>query len=628
MFDKTADKAMRSLDKKSIGCCSRRYTWICWTLVLLVSALGVAVLVTALYEVVRMTTKEKIPDSGTVGVTEPLSTYGFGAEKWLLVVDHTEIGGVENIDLKDKKHATMQVWKAGEELGTPYDIGIEIKGRRDRTKLNYGVELWKTDGEDATGATKYAGDDALLPMFEGQGSDAFNEEDYVLRGGFMEPTLTRDAFAAKSGGSDHVRYPTELVELVFCRGAGANSLCTYEGVYLFMYDIGRNSVKETAGEWKDLDSKKLKCSKLADTEKYPFLTNASDAIRGEVGLIFEYTTQTHKALERCGALTQEQHIKMEYPKCDFYDDIKTDCPEHAKAYADAADPFRALPDSRTVSALVNIDSFVRHFITEAILMSDDFPFASQFFHVPPAATLGADRQLHAGPAYDFDGIWWRISHTMDGSRDSLEFTDRSYYDAEPMALWVALGRYAPFLKALKKDGPGLLDARKMLFDKIFEDRVVQEAAGYWKANNERWKPYGHAYISGVERASYWLFRREVITKDTMAEELTFARQWVTNRVDTIGALLPRVSKIGVNDKYSTFNQALARLTPLIVILSLFVLGLVVLVVGVCVRAAVLEHPTVHEYDYRGVPTVSVAKPLLDDALAQPASSLPNIFLRP
>ena len=103
------------------------------------------------------------PASGAVATTQPLSSYGFGADKWLLVIDLSEIGSVDEIDLKDKEHATMQVWKGGAKLGTPYDIGIEIKGRRDRLKLNYGLELWKPDGTDAaTGKVEYEDDEADL----------------------------------------------------------------------------------------------------------------------------------------------------------------------------------------------------------------------------------------------------------------------------------------------------------------------------------------------------------------------------------------------------------------------------------------------------------------------------------
>lgn len=65
--------------------------------------------------------------------------YGFGADKRLLVINLTEMGGLGPMHPYDKAHATMRAYGASlhadedpEDGSTLYDIGIEYKGMGQR----------------------------------------------------------------------------------------------------------------------------------------------------------------------------------------------------------------------------------------------------------------------------------------------------------------------------------------------------------------------------------------------------------------------------------------------------------------------------------------------------------------
>lgn len=279
--------------------------------------------------------------------------YGFGANKDLLVIDLSAIGGVDRLDLKDKQPATLYRY----ENGVPtleHTIGIEIKGRSSRSKLNYKFDFWEWDGDNKADANYLLEDnweDTEADLF-GTGQEY---EEYFLRGGFLEPTLTRDEFAAVSPrvatetGMPDARYDTKLYELVFC----VDGQCTYEGVYLAMNEGGRDAIKNSQG-W----TVKGKKAKKEDCE---------DDDRVDKGmLIYEYTVQPHKTFE-CGP----EHIIPQYPKCKHMTEACSSLYDRNAALYEAI-------GNETVGR-VNIPAFADRFVFEQLMCGDDFPFASQFF---------------------------------------------------------------------------------------------------------------------------------------------------------------------------------------------------------------------------------------------------------
>ena len=125
-----------------------------------------------------------------------ITNLGFGPDRKLLVVDFD----VSTIDLSDKKWARMEVYQTinGTVQSSFYPIGIEVKGSGidERPKLNYAIEFGSQLRMEFRAPIETCDDDKanLFDMFE----DDF--EDWVLRGGYKEPTLIRDAAPSQMEG--------------------------------------------------------------------------------------------------------------------------------------------------------------------------------------------------------------------------------------------------------------------------------------------------------------------------------------------------------------------------------------------------------------------------------------------
>ena len=301
--------------------------------------------------------------------------YGFGEDKSLMVIDLSAIGGVGRIDLKDKFHATLQMYEGGQSLyKKPLDIGIEIKGRDSRVKLNYGFDIQEWDPDDeSTDASVMNPDNWEDTTADLLGDGKF--EKWILRGGFLEPTLTRDQFAAYSAGTNKdgsrisPTYGAKLHELVFC----TDGLCTYEGVYLLMNE-GDETAISTSLNWKNEPKRAKKDDELIDCN------SPRDLYRTTV--LFEYSAQdgwesplkrdSYHKFSECGP----NKIFPEFPKCKH---LKGDC---GKVYDHSAVLYEAVGNG-TID-VVDIDTFADHFVFEMLMSNDDFPFASQFYYSPPA----------------------------------------------------------------------------------------------------------------------------------------------------------------------------------------------------------------------------------------------------
>ena len=502
-----------------------------------------------------------------------VGNYGFGPNKKLMVIDISEIGGVAQIDLKDKEHATLKLYrddhdgngvelKASGDNDNYLDIGIEIKGRRDRVKLNYKVEIWKLDDGEWE-------DDKASLLKDGE-----KYEDWVLRGGFFEPTLTRDKLAADSPRETDAKYEAELHELVFC----VHGQCTYEGVYLLMEGISRRMLEKTL-EWPEIDDNTHPLHDQVDGGK----SNCDDYEEKEEDLVepqhstimFEYTVQEHKT-HVCGP----DNIYSIYPKCDK---LTT---EGCAGFFAYHMPFYEAIDSGNVD-IVNIDSWSDRFVLEMFLVSDDFTFASQFFYKPPESAVvdgweggtaeeaeiaeAESKELHFLPPYDFDGFWWR-SYT-DGLEKTrkLEFVNRDYYGAPVPAVWQALGKHRPFIDTVKTLGSRVGELNNKM-QGIIQTRLHELDNGYWDRNNARWKPYGRGqYVAGVERGDYLLYPGTAVVKDTMREELEFASAWYAKRANSIINQLPELEVVEVTQMPTT-AAILLWATPLFVVTGLFLIS--------------------------------------------------------
>ena len=467
--------------------------------------------------------------SASIAEATASASYGFGEHKNLLVVNITEIGGVDNIDLKDKEHATMKMYVDGE-IKHNLDIGIEIKGRRDRKKLNYGIEIWEPDGD--------GWDDSKAKLI---GDEKY--EDWILRGGFFEPTLIRDKFAADSPREGDAKYNAELFELVFCN----NGKCTYEGVYLLMEEPDRKMLEKTLG-WK---------AKIGVDGK----TNCDDGDKSntpysESAVFFEYTVQEHKT-HQCGP----DHIYPEYPKCK--DLLAT--PQCAAFYEYHKDLYEAINTGNV--EVLDIPAFAERFLFEMLMSSDDFPFASQFYYSAPKSN-----KLTPAPPYDYDGFWWRsYTGVSSTAQRPIEFVNRWYYQKDLAPLWKKLATYAPFIEEVKKL-EGHVTELNTKFRAIVDQRKAELEAGYWDRNNERWKPYGHGnYMPAVERIDYLTHRNTALTKNTMAEELDFEGAWFQARAQSVAQNLGGLEKV-TTANMSTTDAVFAHFAAFLTVGIIFVIS--------------------------------------------------------
>ena len=182
-----------------------------------------------IYVWVDITSFDKPDLPGTVKTN--LTDLGFGPRKQLLVFEFD----VSTIDMSDKKFMTL-TWSDIDGSHT-MPAGIEIKGSgiNERPKLNYAFEIWEPSGDEPCTSVETC-DDSKAELFQ------FGEdyEDYVLRGGYKEPTLIRDTIPSEMEGGilQHT-----LVEVVFKH----EGEYFYEGVYILYPAIQRRVLEKRLG---------------------------------------------------------------------------------------------------------------------------------------------------------------------------------------------------------------------------------------------------------------------------------------------------------------------------------------------------------------------------------------------
>lgn len=376
---------------------------------------------------------------GTVNINkfvENINDLGFGPNKNLIIFEFD----VSTIDETDKSFMKMN-WSSTTGSGS-HTAGIEVKGSTDRDKLNYAFEIWAPEDSSIQCTSIETCEDDKAEIFDfGQ-----DYEDYVLRGGFREPILFRDAVASqlKGGILEHT-----LVEVVFFH----NNKYFYEGVYLLYPAIQRRFLEKKL----DWESK----GKKTDCDENPSVTDLE-----ETALIAEYTNPTDGRRKDCEWI---ENIKMRYPKCD----IGTCYHEYITSVVSV------ITWSNTSFVPLDITSFIYTFFAEQLLMGADFPTASQYFYKNP------DGIVFSGPRWDYDYEQWRIMDTK-----TWDVNTWSYKPTKPAKLWEILSEDSSFIELLNLHRGNVTQHNMKVSFNLLNERYDQYSLGYFDRNTKRWNKFG------------------------------------------------------------------------------------------------------------------------------------------
>lgn len=413
--------------------------------------------------------------SGHATAKYEIDTYGFGPRKQRVVIDVNP----RTIDPSDKIFAHM-TWS---DVDGTHDqtIGIEIKGSTERRKLNYAIEIWGPEDDDVPCTSIDTCEDDKATLFE------FGEkyEDFVLRGGELEPTLVRDILANDIQGNilEHT-----LVELLFRHSDGR---VTYEGTYILFTAIQRR-VLDKRLDWDS--SGKAKCDNVEDAS-----------------MIAEYTIEIDGRKAPCAEFDLD--VKLRYPKCDMDECLH----DRLHTY------FSVLNLQNETDVPLDMDSFVSTYLAEMLLREDDFPYTSQYFFLTP------DDVLVAGPAWDYDSTFWRVAPV-----EGWDLYDLQYYERGAIPLWLHLGQHREFIDAVNQVRVATIDDNRQTAHGLIETRRAQSRAGYFDRNNRRWKSYQNA-DSRIQQMVEAVYNKEGRTKSTMEKELVFIKSRMDARSDWMRA---------------------------------------------------------------------------------------------
>ena len=455
-----------------------------------------------------------------------ITNLGFGEDRKLLVIDFD----VSTIDMSDKKWANMEVYQTINKTvsSTFYPIGIEIKGSgiNERPKLNYAIEIWEPENASIPCTSVETCDDSKANLWD-MFTDDF--EDWVMRGGYSEPTLLRDAIPSNMEGGilEHT-----LVELVFRN----NGKYYYEGVYI-IYPAIQRKVLEKRLNWPEKGKK-------TDCEDTP---SASDIT--ETAIIGEYTNPGPGS-RKTGCDAVNSMIKFRYPKCE---DITPCYVEHVKSI------FNVLTMTNTSVVDVDLNSFAVNFLAESMMLCGDFPIASQYFYKHPVT-----QALHAGPRWDFDYLSWRFADL--GSWDV-----KANYGSTHMKLWEHLGKHKEFIDLVNSIRVATTTSNLNVAKAIIDERRGQFQAGYFDRNIARWNGFGNRVVPYTK--DFNLARARV--KETWSEEIDFIEEIFDKRAAWMIAN-PVESFEFFHNHFFVF-ATLFRLVPFVMLLLALLVWVVVLV---------------------------------------------------
>lgn len=405
-----------------------------------------------------------------------ITNLGFGPDRKLLVINFD----VSTIDMSDKKFASLELYHTVGQtvLSEFYPIGIEVKGSgvNERPKLNYGFEIWEADNASIPCTSIETCTDDKANLFGGMFTDDF--EDWVMRGGYAEPTLLRDAIPSnmKGGILEHT-----LVELVFRH----DGKYFYEGVYI-LYPAIQRKVLEKRLNW-PIKGKKSDCE-----------DNPTDTDILKTAIIGEYTNPGPGSRKKACPIINNM-IKFRYPKCDDLDPCYVD---HVKSI------FNVLTMTNTSVVDVDLNSFAINFLAESLMLNGDFPIASQYFYKHPTTQM-----LHAGPRWDYDYMSWRFA-------DTETWDVRANYGSTHMPLWEHLGQNPVFIDLVNSIRTITTTTNLNVAKAIIDERRDQFGAGYFDRNIARWKGFGNRVLPYVENFNIVNHR----VKDTWLKEIDFIEE--------------------------------------------------------------------------------------------------------
>jgi len=422
------------------------------------------------------------PDLPGTQEISSITNLGFGSDRKLLVIDFD----VATIDMSDKKWARLEVYQTVNQVveSSFYPIGIEIKGSgiEERPKLNYGIEIWEALETNVSCTSIETCDDSKANFFGDMFEDDF--EDWVLRGGYKEPTLLRDALPSQMDGGilEHT-----LVELVF-RNDGKYY---YEGVYIMYPAIQRKVLEKRLG-W-DNKGKKTDCE-----------DNPTAADIAETAIIGEYTNSGSGSRKKICDLTDNM-VKFRYPKCEditcYVDEVKA--------------VFDVLTMTNKTAVNLNLTSFAKTFLAEMIMLNGDFPLSSQYFYTNPDSGV-----LYSGPRWDYDFLSWRAAGT-----DSWDQT--TSYKSSFMSLWEHLGQNAEFISLLESIRVATTTFNYEVVKSVIAERKVQFEAGYFDRNIGRWGGFGNRVVPFTKDFNLVSSR----VKQTWQEEIAFQEMKFKERAE-------------------------------------------------------------------------------------------------
>lgn len=453
-----------------------------------------------------------------------ITNLGFGADRKLLVIDFD----VSTIDLSDKKWARMEVYQTigNTVTSTFYPIGIEVKGSgvNERPKLNYDIEIWADNASTPCISVESCIDGTANPW------NAFNSdfEDWVLRGGYFEPTLLRDVIPSnlKGGILEH-----RLTEVVFRH----NGKYFYEGVYI-LYPAIQRKVLEKNLLW-SVAGKKTDCE-----------DNPTPANIAKTAIIGEYTNRANGRKAACDAVNDM--LKFRYPKCK---DISPCYVDHVKSI------FNVLTMTNTSEVDVDLNSFAVKFLTESLMLSGGFPISSQYFYKSPLT-----QKLHAGPRWDYDYLSWRFAGTKGWDVEAN-------YGSDHMPLWEHLGQHAGFIDLVNNIRTITTTTNLNIAKAIIDERRDQFSAGYFDRNIARWNGFGNRVVPYT--TNYNLVNHRV--KDTWSEEVDFIEDKFDERAAWM--LANPVEPFEFHHDHWFVFRTLFTIVPFIMLILSFLVWTVILV---------------------------------------------------
>ena len=283
---------------------------------------------------------------GTVPIDRPLSDYGIGPEKRMILVNLTDIGGPQFIDDDDKAHATMATYVNGV-LNTTYDIGVEIKGSGKccHFKLALGIEMWELDDSEWDGVDRQVSEFGFAREYE----------DYVIRRESDDPSMVLDAALL---GAQPDYYDYTMVEVLYA----VHETITYEGTFYFVNNPAKKDSIPGA--------QKFKTSVAPHEPLY----------------IIEFELDTDSS---CG-INGHPDLECKYPK-----------PAKLAAYPEAKQWVENLLTFRNASQL-DFDSLAGEFVMQQAMLHHDMQDRSKLYHI-------LNGRLKGGPLWDAEppmDVWY------------------------------------------------------------------------------------------------------------------------------------------------------------------------------------------------------------------------------